>query len=157
MVYKTPEQIEKMTGTKMITMQFENLRAHITQFVGHNKKYDGVVKLKLPQKKFTTSNTLDFKINNKRGSGTIRKIISRRHPRADIQNPKRWRKKLDCPEITRKQIKESTARLHSKYGDSHNADHQSCLKLGKTYFNAQLHHINQRDDPYCDICKTQKG
>ena len=30
MVYKTPTQIEQMTGTKMITMQYENLKAHIT-------------------------------------------------------------------------------------------------------------------------------
>ena len=77
-----------------------------------------MVKLKLPQRKFTSSNTLDFIINNKKGIGTVRQIISRRHPRADIHNPKRWRKKLDCPEVTRKRIKESTARLHSKFDDT---------------------------------------
>ena len=66
-------------------------------------------------------------------------------------------KKLDSPEVSRRQIRESTARLHSKYIDSHNADHLSRLKLGKTFFNAQLHHINQKDDPYCEICKANNA
>ena len=56
----------------MIPLHYENLKAHITQYIGHNKKYDGIVKLKLHQKKFTQSKTLDFITNNKRGSGTIR-------------------------------------------------------------------------------------
>jgi hypothetical protein len=43
----------------MIPLQYSNLKAHITQQVGHNKKFDGIVKLKLPQKKFTQSTTLD--------------------------------------------------------------------------------------------------
>jgi hypothetical protein len=45
-------------------------------------------------------------------------------------------------------------RLHSKYVDSHDADHLSRLKLGKNHFNTQLHHSNLRDDPYCEICKS---
>jgi hypothetical protein len=67
----------------MIPLHYENLKSHISQYIGANNKYDGVVKLKLPQRKFTQSNTLDFITNNKKGSGTIRKIISRRHPRPD--------------------------------------------------------------------------
>ena len=114
----------------MIPLHYGNLKAHITQ-LGHNKKYDGIVKLKLPQKKFTQSNTLDFITNNKKGSSTIRKIISRRHPRPDAHNPKNLRKKLDYSGVTSLQIKESIARLNSKYIDSHDADHLSRLKLGK--------------------------
>ena len=115
----------------MITMNYTYVKAHITKFVGNNKKYDAVVKEKLPQRKHTYSTTKEFISNNIKGSGTIRKIISRRHTRTDVHNPKRCRKKLDSPEISRKQIRESMARLHSKYMDSHNADHLSQLKLGK--------------------------
>jgi hypothetical protein len=74
-----------------------------------------------------------------------------------FSNPKRWRKKLDSPEVTRHQIKESITRLHSKYLDSHLADHLSRLKLGKTHLNAQLHHSNQADDPNCLLCKEEDG
>jgi hypothetical protein len=153
--YKTTAQIELLTGTKMIPLHYTNLKAHITKFVGHNKKYDGIVKLKLPQKPFTQSTTLDFITANKKGSSTVRKIISRRHPRPDAHNPQNQRKKLDCPGVTSNQVKESITRLHSKYLDSHDADHLSRLKLGKTHFNAQLNHSNLRDDPYCDTCKSQ--
>ena len=59
--------------------------------------------------------------------------------------------------MTRQQIKESITRLHSKYLDSHLADHLSRLKLGKTNLNAQLHHSNQTDDPYCLLCKEEDG
>ena len=60
MSFKTPEQIETLTGVKMIPLQFSNLRAHITKHIGLNKKYDAVVMEKLPQKKHTFSNTTDF-------------------------------------------------------------------------------------------------
>jgi hypothetical protein len=52
---------------------------------------------------------------------------------------------------------QSTTRLHSKYINSHNADHLSRLKLGKTYFNSQLHHINLKDTPHCTTCLEQHG
>jgi hypothetical protein len=81
--YKTPAQLELLTGTTMIPLHYTNLRAHITQQVGHNKKFDGIVKLKLPQKKFTQCTTLDFITENKKRSSTIRKIISRRHTRTN--------------------------------------------------------------------------
>ena len=50
MIYKTPNQIEALTGTKIIPMQYENLKAHITQYVGINKKYDGIVKENYPRR-----------------------------------------------------------------------------------------------------------
>ena len=130
--YKSPAQLELLTDTAMIPLQYSNLKAHITQRVGHNKKFDGIVKLNLPKKKFTQSTTLDFITENKKGSSTISEIISRRHPRPDAHNPKNLRKKLDFRNVTRDQIKESITRLHSKYLDSHDADHLSRLKLGKT-------------------------
>ena len=40
------------------------------------------------------------------------------------------------------------------YLDSHNADHITRLKLGKTHFNAQLHHHHQSDHPHCNNCQT---
>jgi hypothetical protein len=114
----------------MIPLHYENLKSHITQYIGHNKKYDGIVKLKLPKKKFNQGNSLDYITNNKKGSSTIRKIISRRHLRRDANNPKNLRKKLDFPDVTSLQIKESIARLHSKFIDSHDADHLVHFKLG---------------------------
>ena len=154
LAFKTADQIEDMTGIKMIIINYNNLKAHITQYIGNSKKYEAVVKEKLPQKEHTSINTTDVIRKAVKGSGTIRKIISRRHPRADIHNPKRWRKKLDRPEVTRLQIKENITRLHSTYLDSHLTDHLSRLRLGKTHLNAQLHHSNQRDNPYCEICKS---
>ena len=139
----------------MIKMNYDNLRAHISRQVGYHKKYDGVVKEKLPQKEHTCSNTTDFITKTKKGSGTIRKIINRQHPRADLHNPKKWRKKLDSPTITREQIKDNIIRLHSIYIDSNLADHLSRLRLGKTLLNAQLYHSNLKDDPHCEICKQQ--
>ena len=141
----------------MVPLNYSNLKAHVTQYIGHNKKYDAIVKEVLPQKEHTSSNTTDFIRRAVKGSGTIRKIIGRRHTRADIHNPKRWRKKLDSPEVTRQQIKESITRLHSKYLDSHLADHLSRLQLGKTHLNAQLHHSNKKEDPYCSLCKEEDG
>ena len=91
--YKTPAQLHILTGTTMIPLHYTNLKAHITQQVGQNKKFDGIVKLQFPQKKFTQSTTLDFITQNKKGSSTIRKIISRRHPRPDAHNPKKSQKK----------------------------------------------------------------
>ena len=92
LAFKTPDQIFTLTGTRMIPLKYSNLKAHVTQFIGHNKKYDAVVKEILPQKEHTSSNTTDFIRKATKGSGTIRKIISRRHTRADIHNPKRWPK-----------------------------------------------------------------
>ena len=37
------------------------------------------------------------------------------------------------------------------------ADHLSRLKLGKTHLNAQLHHSNLTDSPYCLLCKADTG
>ena len=157
LAFKTPAQIQALTGTLMVPLNYSNLKAHVTHFIGHNKKYDAVVKEHLPQKEHTSSNTTEFIRKAVKGSGTIRKIIGRRHARADIHNPKRWRKKLDAPEVTRQQIKESITRLHSKYLDSHLADHLSRLKLGKTHLNAQLHHSNQTDNPHCLLCQADTG
>ena len=62
-------------------MNYTNIRQHITKFVGNNNKYDAIVKEKLPHRKHTYINTLDFITNNNKGSGTVRKIIGRRHTR----------------------------------------------------------------------------
>ena len=64
---------------------------------------------------------------------------------------------MHITQVTRDQIKENITRLHSKYLDSHDADHLSRLKLRKTQFNAQLHHSNIRDDPFCEICRNNSN
>ena len=63
-------------------------------------------------------------------------------------------RKIRDRNIHQNSCKECLTRLHSRYIDSHNADHITRLKLGKTHFNAQLHHHNQSDDPYCNYCKV---
>ena len=80
--FKTNEQIELMTGTKLTTIQYASLKGHITSHIGHQKIYDGIVKETLPQKKHTFSNIKDFIINNKKGSGTIKKIINRKNKKS---------------------------------------------------------------------------
>ena len=131
MAFKTVDQIELTTGTKLSTIQYASLKGHITSHIGHHKKYDGLVKETTPQKKYTFSNTKDFLNNNKKGSGTIKKIINRKNKRGDICNIKRWNDKLGIETVTEPQVRESLKRLNSKYIDSHNADHLSRLKLGK--------------------------
>ena len=84
-------------------------------------------------------------------------MINPKNKKNDICNTKRWKDKLDVEIVTELQVKECLRRLHSKYIDSHNADHLSRLKLGKTHFNAELHHHNQSDDPYCNYCKVNFG
>ena len=49
LTFKSPEQLETLTGTKMIPLHFNNLKAHITKQVGNKKKYDALVKEKLPK------------------------------------------------------------------------------------------------------------
>ena len=152
----TNQELNTLTGTTIIPLNYKNLEKHIKKHVGLNKTYDAIIK-KSPQRKHTQDNTHDYIAAIKNGSNKLRKIIARRHKQTDIHNPKRWRKKLDATNVTRKQVKQSTTRLHSKYINSHNADHLSRLKLGKTYFNAQLHHINLKDTPYCTTCHEQHG
>ena len=154
MSFITNQDLNTLTITTIIPLNYKNLEKHIKRHVGLNKTYDGIVK-KTPQRKHTKDNTHDFTIAIKSGSNKFRKIIARRHKQTDIHNPKRWRKKLDASNVTRKQIKQTLIRLHSKYINSHHADHLSRLKLGKTYFNAQLHHINLKETPYCTTCIEQ--
>lgn len=51
MTFKTNKQIELTTGTKLTTIQYASLKGHITSHIGHQKKYDGLVKETTPQKK----------------------------------------------------------------------------------------------------------
>ena len=50
LAFKTPAQIFTLTGTQMVPLNYSNLKAHVTQFICHNKKFDAVVKELLPQK-----------------------------------------------------------------------------------------------------------
>ena len=72
MAFKTLEQIELTTGVKPSPIQYASLKGHITSHIGHHKKYDGLVKETLPQKKYTFSKTKDFINHNIKGSGTIK-------------------------------------------------------------------------------------
>ena len=86
-----------MKGT-LTPIQYGSLKGHITTHIGHQKKYDGIVK-ESTQKKNTFSNIKDFINHNKKESGTIKKIITRKNKRGDISNTKRWNDKLGTEKV----------------------------------------------------------
>ena len=87
-----------------------------------------------------------------KGSGLYRRVLGRGTPLPDIHNPTKWRKRLEDPNLTCNQVKQSIIHLHSPYIDSTSADHLSRLKLGKTLFNAQLFNVGLNDDKNCKTC-----
>ena len=98
MAFKTPNQLELTTGTKLTSIQYASLKGHIKSHIGHQKKYEGLVKETAQTKTF--SNIQDFINHSKKGSGTIKKIINCKNPRPDICNTKRWRDKLGVETVT---------------------------------------------------------
>ena len=86
-----------MKGT-LTPIQYGSLKGHITTHIGHQKKYDRIVK-ESTQKKNTFSNIKDFINHNKKESGTIKKIITRKNKRGDISNTKRWNDKLGTEKV----------------------------------------------------------
>ena len=55
------------------------------------------------------------------------------------------------------QVKQSRLNLNSIYISSDIADILSRLKLGKTLFKNQLHHIGLTDTPFCGTCLKELG
>ena len=92
-----------MTNSTIIPLSYKSLEKHIKSHVGLNKTYDAIIKKSTPRK-HTQDNTYDFTVAIKSSSNKLRKIIARRHKQTDIHNPKRWRKKLDASNVTRKQV-----------------------------------------------------
>ena len=58
----------------------------------------------------------------------------------------------DLITITNTQIKQTRKNLMSRYLSSDASDILSRLKMGKTLFNNQLHHIGREDSPHCKNC-----
>ena len=73
-------------------MQYQSFKNHIKAHIGPTKKYDAIPLEKLPQKKFTHSNSGGLLHNIIKGSGPYRKIIERDITTSNIHNPLRWRK-----------------------------------------------------------------
>ena len=151
-VFIEKNSLNTLTGSNLMQMQYENLKAHIKNKVGLNKFYDAIPKLKLPQKKHTHSSIKSLMINTTQGSGTYRKIISKAHKISDVHNPSKWRAKLGDSQISRSQLKQARINLHSKYLGSDTADILTRLKLGKTLFGTQLYRCGISDTPYCNTC-----
>ena len=154
-IFISNEALNTLTATTIQNLQYLSLKNHIKTHIGPGKKYDALAKEKLPQKKFTHSNTNDLMNSITKGSGIYRKIIGKEHPLIDIHNPQKWRKKLGNDGITRDQVKTTMINLHSLYLDSASADHLSRLKLGKTLFNNQLHTIGIKDEDTCTTCTRE--
>ena len=133
--FVTNATLNQITSTSIMNMQYQNFKNHIKAHIGPNKKYDAIPLEKLPQKKFTYSNSAGLLHNIIKGSGPYRKIIEREIITTNIHNPSKWRKKLQDNNITSDQVRKAMIHLHSRYIDSASADHLTRLKLGKTLFN----------------------
>ena len=151
----TNEALNTLTESKVHPLQYANLKHHIKNHIGHNKKYDAIPKENLPQKKYTYVSTTNLMASIPKGSGTYRKIIGRGQPLLDIHNPGKWNKRLNTTHVTHTHIKKCLMNLHSPYIDSSSADHLSRLKLCKTLFNSQLFSIGKIDENVCKTCKKE--
>ena len=151
------ENLNTLTQANLMQMQYTNLKAHIKNKVGHNKVYDAIPKLKLPQKKHTHSTIKSLMQNTAHGSGHYRKIIARAHKYVDIHNPSNWKTKICDNQVTRTQLKQAKINLHSKYLGSDIADTLTRLKLSKTLFGTQLQKCGLADHPYCKTCIKELG
>ena len=149
--------LNTLTGSNLMQMQYNNLTFQIKGKIGCNKYYDAIPKLNLPQKKYTHATIGSLMKSIEKGSGTYRKIISRSYKSADVHNPSKWRAKLSDNLITRSHVKKSRINLQSKYISSDIADVLSRLKLGKTLFRNQLYKISLTDTPSCITCHKELG
>ena len=151
----TNATLNQITSTPIMNMQYQSFKNHIKAHIGPNEKYEAIPLEKLPQKKFTYSNSAALLHNILKGSGPYRKIIERAIITPNIHNPTRWRKKLQDNNITSDQVRKAMIRLHSRYIDSASADHLTRLKLGKTLFNNQLFIIGLMDNNFCNTCTRE--
>jgi hypothetical protein len=151
-IFISHQDLNTFTSTNTMTLQYNNLKAHIKSKIGPNKTYDAIPNMNLPQKKYTHSTMNSLMTSIKTGSGKYRAILTRQHTPKDIHNPSKWRSRLDDPNINSKHVKQSRINLQSKYVSCDTADILSRLKLGKTLFRNQLHHIGITDTPFCNIC-----
>ena len=148
----THVSLNRLTNSTLINMQYQNLKSHIKAHIGPNKKYNAIALEKLPQKRHTYSTASELLQSIKKGSRTYRKIIERNSTTIDIHNPEKWKRKLQCNNITSVQVQKAMTRLHSPFLDSISADYLTRLKLGKTLFNNQLFVIGRLDDATCNTC-----
>ena len=148
----THVSLNRLTNSTLINMQYQNLKSHIKAHIGPNKKYNAIALEKLPQKRHTYSTASELLQSIKKGSRTYRKIIERNSTTIDIHNPEKWKRKLQCNNITSVQVQKAMTRLHSPFLDSISADYLTRLKLGKTLFNNQLFAIGRLDDATCNTC-----
>ena len=94
----TNQDLNTMTNTTIIPLDYKNFEKHIKRNVGLNKTYDSIVK-KTPQRKHTKNNTHDFTIAIKSSSNKFRKIIARRHTNRlnPLQPPNLQRERRKTP------------------------------------------------------------
>ena len=144
--------LNSLTNTKLVPMNYKNLKAHVTTKIGLNKFYDAIPLMNLPQKKHTHSNITSFLQSIKKGSGKYRAILHKKLNPKDLHSPSNWKSKLNDPTITSEHIKQARKNLTSRYLGSDSVDTLSRLKLGKTYFGTQLIHIDPTNTIHCKTC-----
>jgi hypothetical protein len=93
----------------------------------------------------------------KQGSGKYRAILHKQSTPKDLHSPSNWKSKLNDNTITNTQVKQTRKNLMSRYLSSDASDILSRLKMGKTLFNNQLHHIGREDSPHCKNCLRESN
>ena len=100
--------LNTLTDSKIIKMQYDNLKAHIKAKIGTNKFYDAIPLMNLPQKINTHSNiTTLMQSIKKKGSGKYRSILQKKMVQKDLHSPANWRLKTNDNTITSKDIKQT--------------------------------------------------
>jgi hypothetical protein len=70
--------LNTLTDSKIIKMQYDNLKAHVKAKIGTNKFYDAIPLMNLPQKINTHSNITTLMQSIKKGSGKYRSILQKK-------------------------------------------------------------------------------
>jgi hypothetical protein len=93
----------------------------------------------------------------KQGSGKYRAILHKQSTPKDLHSPSNWKSKLNDNTVTNTLVQQTRKNLMSRYQNSDASDILSRLKMGKTLFNNQLHHIGMEDSPFCKNCLRESN
>ena len=121
-VFITLPDLNTLTNTTMVPMQYNNLKAHIKSKIGHNKQYDVISTMNMQQIKKQNNNIISLMTSIKKGSGKYRSILQKKVIAKDIHSTANWRSKINDNTITSLHIKQKRRNLQSRYIGSDTAD-----------------------------------
>ena len=76
-VFITPLELNTLTNSTIMPMQYNNLKAHIRSKIGHNKHYDAIPSMNMPHKKIK-NNITSLMTSIKKGSGKYRALLQKK-------------------------------------------------------------------------------